>query len=158
MDLRIKALTVIPHPKYINKWLVITGNSIGTIRVYSFDDQNPNEFQYEGQDATIHGEKNPILSLTSSFKHDKNRYFELRNELIQYSLAMGKSAPTIRRSVGGTVINEFCCLYYYYYIYVSFILFVHNGCGTWEMGLCCVFVFANIQSKKHSKLKCFVRL
>ena len=56
MDLRIKSLVVIPHPKYYDKWLVVTGNSVGTIRAYTIDEVQPREFQFEGEDNLLHRE------------------------------------------------------------------------------------------------------
>merc|ERR1712130_610426 len=61
---------VIPSPKYFKKWLICTGNSRGTIRAYTFDEERANEFQFEGEDVVLHKNNNsfsPILSLTSTY-------------------------------------------------------------------------------------------
>ncbi|ETO02312.1 hypothetical protein RFI_35123 [Reticulomyxa filosa] len=52
------------------KWLIITGNSIGTIRVHSLDEKNAKQLELEGEDPSLHKESNhfvPVLSLTSTF-------------------------------------------------------------------------------------------
>ncbi len=78
MDLRIKSIVVIPSPKYYGKWLIITGNSRGTIRCYTFDENKPSEFQFEGEDCILHKDNNsssPILSLTSTYSTETCYHF-----------------------------------------------------------------------------------
>ena len=78
MDLRIKSVVVIPSPKYYGKWLVVTGNSRGTIRAYTFDEDRPKEFQFEGEDSTLHKDNNsssPVLSLTSTYSSETCYHF-----------------------------------------------------------------------------------
>eukprot|EP01084_Bolivina_argentea_P106687 190865_1 len=78
MDLRIKSICVIPSPKYSGKWLIITGNSCGTIRCYTFDEYKPSEFQFEGQDSNLHKDNNsssPVLSLSSTYSSETCYHF-----------------------------------------------------------------------------------
>ena len=78
MDLRIKSVVVIPSPKYYHKWLVVTGNSRGTIRAYTFDEERPKEFQFEGEDSVLHKDNNsssPVLSLTSTYSSETSYLF-----------------------------------------------------------------------------------
>lgn len=58
--------------------MVITGDSRGTIRAYTFDEKNQQEWQFEGEDNTLHKDHNsnaPILSLTSTYSASKSYCF-----------------------------------------------------------------------------------
>ena len=82
IDLRIKSVVVIPSPKYYGKWLIVTGNSRGTIRAYTFDEDRPKEFQFEGEDSTLHKDNNassPVLSLTSTYSSETYYHFPSSN-------------------------------------------------------------------------------
>ena len=76
-----KSVVVIPSPKYYGKWLVVTGNSRGTIRAYTFDEDRPKEFQFEGEDSTLHKDNSssPVLALTSTYSSDTCYHFPSAN-------------------------------------------------------------------------------
>ncbi|ETO20157.1 hypothetical protein RFI_17061 [Reticulomyxa filosa] len=107
MDVRIKSVVVIPSPKFEGKWLVITGNSIGTIRAYTFDEEKPEEFQFEGEDSTLHSESNnfiPILSLASTYSCNRRYYFPniglvLSNDEDKYSKEEVEAAKMIQHFI-----------------------------------------------------------
>eukprot|EP01084_Bolivina_argentea_P070142 127571_1 len=79
MDVRIKSVVVVPNPKYLCCWLIVTGDSRGTVRVYTLDEEKPTEFQFEGEDSILHRDNNatsPILSLCSTYSSQTNYHFE----------------------------------------------------------------------------------